>query len=72
MRPLCYRYIYEQFLAADVNFCLKNRNRSADTVGLVTGLAYFVPDSPYQDYLSSYPAQHEVCVLVTVRVGFTT
>jgi len=54
-------YLYEQFLAGDACFRLKNRMRSADTPGLVTGLAYFVPDGPYQAYLSTYPAQTEVC-----------
>jgi len=36
--------------------------RSADTAGLVTGLAYFVADMPYQNYLSSSPLQNEVFI----------
>lgn len=39
---------------------MKNRARSADIPGLITGLAYFVADSPYQAYLSMCPAQTEV------------
>ena len=54
------RFLYELFLAIDANFRLKNRNRSADTPGLLTGLAYFVADVAYQRYLASYPTQTEV------------
>ena len=65
-------FLYEQFLASDANFRLKNRNRSADTPGLVTGLAYFVADGPYQAYLSTYPTQTEVCgVLEASRCSYS-
>ncbi|KAJ8494663.1 hypothetical protein ONZ45_g13153 [Pleurotus djamor] len=48
-------WIYALFLAIDANFRLKRHSVSDDTrdPGLSTGLAYFVPERKYKDFLAA-------------------
>ena len=59
------RFLYSLFIAMDVNFQLKNCARSSDNSdpGLHTGLAYFVANPPYHDYLLRFATQNDVRLL---------
>ncbi|KAJ8695381.1 hypothetical protein PTI98_007984 [Pleurotus ostreatus] len=58
------RFLYSLFVAVDANFRLKNRLRSQETLdpGLHTGLAYFVPQKPYNEHILKFASQKDISI----------
>ena len=56
-----FRYLFQQILAVDANFRLKNRLHTRSDIGFGTGLAYFVEPEPYHAYLLSHGTEVSVC-----------
>lgn len=54
------RYLFGLTLAVDANFRLKSRMRAQETLGLMTGAAYFVDEAPYKQYLAETVVQDQV------------
>ncbi|KAF4579925.1 hypothetical protein EYR36_001745 [Pleurotus pulmonarius] len=58
------RFLYTLFVSIDANFRLKNRLKSTTTPapGLHTGLAYFVPQKPYNEHILQHVSQDDKTV----------
>ncbi|KAF8834462.1 hypothetical protein BDN67DRAFT_992665 [Paxillus ammoniavirescens] len=56
------KFLYWLILTMDANFWLKNRNQSSDVAdpGLHTGLAYFIPNQPYEEHILKYVSQDNI------------
>ncbi|KAG1901793.1 uncharacterized protein F5891DRAFT_1187268 [Suillus fuscotomentosus] len=56
------KFLYYLIIAMDANFRLKDRARSSTNAdpGLHTGLAYFVPEKPYAEYILRNASQTDV------------
>lgn len=64
-------WLFRLIEMVDANFRLSNRARSSDEKdpGLGTGLAYFVPQAGYNQYVLAHADQEEVCPLHSKRLG---
>lgn len=57
------RFLYALFVCLDANFRLKNNlvsNYSNDP-GLGPGMAYLIPNEPYEPYVLSQASEEDVC-----------
>jgi hypothetical protein len=57
-------------LAADANFCLKNRirNNEIDDPSLGPGWGYWVEPTKYETHLKKYVNEKDVCCFVWARI----
>jgi len=54
------RFLYTLYLAVDVNFKLKGKDRKLSDVELMPGYGVFVEESQYQAHLKNHKDQPEV------------
>ena len=54
------RWTEALFVMLDANFRLKCKERSLSDPSLLDGLAYFVKEKPYKEYIAECGAQTEV------------
>jgi hypothetical protein len=62
---LLYRFLYTLFLAVDANFKLKGKDRGICDPELAPGWVSFVEEGHYQEHITQYVDQPEVCVCRT-------
>ena len=54
-------FLYTLFLAVDVNFKLKGKDRGIDDLELAPGWASFIKEARYQKHIVQYVDQAKVC-----------